>query len=66
MAPKSRTKRKAEAAALASAESRKKQCANLDSTDSLATQSVWSTTASEPHSAHEAPAVVTASHAGIT
>ena len=45
MAPKSRIKRKAEAAALASAESRKKQRASLDSTDSLATQSGSSSTA---------------------
>jgi hypothetical protein len=60
MAPKSRMKRKAEAAALASAECRKKQRASLDSTDSLATQSGSSSMAPESHSAHEAQRVLQA------
>ena len=66
MVPKTRMKRKAEAAGIASAESRKKQRASLDSAESLATQSELSPTASVSLSAHEAPAIVTVSPAGNT
>ena len=60
MAPKSKVKRKAEAAGLASVESRKKQRASLESSESVPKESESVPTAEVSRSEPEAPATTTA------